>query len=323
MLYFFFGQEEFNIEIEIEKIKSKTVDKTFVAANYRVYNNPVFSELIEILQSAPLMFGKVLSVINCEKYFFDIKGKINFEDKELKILENILQTVPDALTVIFVCKIPRDEIKKIDTRRKIYKIISKYAQISEFPEFKPYQKEYAAWIQKRLKQKELFASSDTVSFLIERLGTNLRIVDNELEKIKLSIYPEKNIKNADIEKICTSTQDIFLLTDYILLGKKDLALSEYKKLCTEKHYLEIAAVLQTNFSRLLGLKVDSLSMSASEISRKTGMHEFVVKKQLEKLKNIPADKIIGIRRRLLEAEYLMKSGDMQFGDLAVELAIMG
>ena len=25
----------------------------------------------------------------------------------------------------------------------------------------------------------------------------------------------------------------------------------------------------------------------------------------------------------LEAEYLMKSGDMQFGDLAVELAIMG
>ncbi len=323
MLYFFYGQEEFNIEAEIEKIKSKTLDKTFAAANYHVYNNPSFQELTEILQTAPLMFGKVVSLVNCEKYFFDIKGKINFEDKELKILEGIIENIPDVLTVIFVCKIPRNEIKKIDSRRKIFKIITKHAQTVEFPEFKPYQKEYAAWLQKRIKQKELFASSDTVNFLIERLGTNLRIVDNELEKLKLAIYPEKNIKKEDIEKVCSATQDIFLLTDYILQGKKDLALNEYKKLCREKHYLEISAVLQTNFSRLLALKVDSLTMSPAEISRKTGMHEFVVKKQLEKVRNVPADKIIKIRKNLLEAEYRIKTGDMQFGDLPIELAILG
>ena len=323
MLYFFYGQEEFNIEAEIEKIKSKTLDKTFAAANYHVYNNPSFQESTEILQTAPLMFGKVVSLVNCEKYFFDIKGKINFEDKELKILEGIIENIPDVLTVIFVCKIPRNEIKKIDSRRKIFKIITKHAQTVEFPEFKPYQKEYAAWLQKRIKQKELFASSDTVNFLIERLGTNLRIVDNELEKLKLAIYPEKNIKKEDIEKVCSATQDIFLLTDYILQGKKDLALNEYKKLCREKHYLEISAVLQTNFSRLLALKVDSLTMSPAEISRKTGMHEFVVKKQLEKVRNVPADKIIKIRKNLLEAEYRIKTGDMQFGDLPIELAILG
>lgn len=323
MLYFFYGQEEFNIETEVEKIKSKTLDKTFAAANYHVYNNPAFQELTEILQTAPLMFGKVVSLINCEKYFFDIKGKINFEDRELKILEGILERIPDALTVIFVCKIPRNELKKIDSRRKIFKIISKYAQVSEFPEFKSYQKEYAAWLQKRIKQKDLFASSDTVNFLIERLGTNLRVVDNELEKLKLAIYPEKNVKKEDIERVCSATQDIFLLTDYILQGKRDLALLEYKKLCREKHYLEIAAVLQTNFSKLLGLKVDSLTMSPAEISRKTGMHEFLVKKQLEKVRNVPADKIIKIRKNLLEAEYRIKTGDMQFGDLPVELAILG
>ncbi len=323
MIYFFYGQEDFNIELEVEKIKSKTLDKAFACANYHVYNNPDFRELTEILQTAPLMFGKVVSLINCEKYFFDIKGKINFDDKELKVLENLVQNIPDALTVIFVCKIPRNELKKIDSRRKIFKILAKYAQVVEFPEFKSYQKEYVSWLQKRIKQKELSASTDTVNFLIERLGTNLRIVDNELEKLKLAIYPEKNIKKDDIEKVCTATQDIFLLTDYILQGKKDFALNEYKKLCREKHYLEIAAVLQTNFSRLLALKVDSLTMSPAEISRKTGMHEFVVKKQLEKVKNVPADKIIKFRKNLLEAEYRIKTGDMQFGDLPIELAILG
>lgn len=322
MLYFFYGQEEFNIELEIEKIKKATVDKTFSAANYHIYNNPGFQELSELLQTAPLMFGKVLSVVNCEKYFFDIKGKINFEDKELKVLDQIIQNIPDALTVIFVCRIPRNEIKKIDSRRKIYKIISKYAKTTEFAEFKSYQKEYVSWIQKRIKQKELSASFDVVQFLIERLGTNLRIVDMELEKLKLSIYPEKVIKKEDIEKVCTATQDIFLLTDYILQGKNDLALNEYKKLLREKHYLEIAAVLQTNFSKLLSLKVDALTMSSAEISRKTGMHEFLVKKQLEKISKVPADKLIKIRRNLLEAEYRLKTGEMPFGDLAIELAIL-
>ena len=64
-------------------------------------------------------------------------------------------------------------------------------------------------------------------------------------------------------------------------------------------------------------------MSPAEISRKTGMHEFLVKKQLEKVRNVPADKIIKIRKNLLEAEYRIKTGDMQFGDLPVELAILG
>ena len=53
------------------------------------------------------------------------------------------------------------------------------------------------------------------------------------------------------------------------------------------------------------------------------MHEFLVKKQLEKVRNIPADRLIKIRKNLLEAEYRIKTGDMQFGDLAIELAILG
>ena len=47
------------------------------------------------------------------------------------------------------------------------------------------------------------------------------------------------IKKEDIQNVCTSSEDIFLLTDYILKGQKDLALLEFKKLCVNKHYLEI------------------------------------------------------------------------------------
>ena len=323
MLYFYFGQEEFNIETELNKLKSKLVDKTFLATNYKVCDNPGAGELIEILRTPPLMFGKVLAVINCEKYFFDTgKGKVNFEDSDLNQLEEALQDVSDSLSVVFVCRIDRDCSKKIDCRRKIYKIISKYCETKEFPEFKAYQKEYAAYIQKQAKQKDLVVSSEAASFLIERLGTNLRLVDSELEKLKLLIYPEKTVKKEDIKNICSQTEDIFLLADYILYGKKDLALNEYRKLCSDKHYLEILAVLQTSFAKMLTMKIESARLSPLEIAGKLKMPEFIVKKRLSDMKNISANRLIQIRKNLLTAEARIKTGEIGFYDLPVEMALL-
>ena len=323
MLYFFFGQEDFNIESELEKLKSKTVDKAFLATNYKALNNPQPNELIEVLRTPPLMFGKTMAVINCEKYFFDTaKSKVNFDDNDLKALEETLELIPESLTAVFVCKIERDSTKKVDTRRKLYKIVSKHAQTQEFPEFKSYQKEYAAWIQKHAKSKDMVIAPDVASFLIERLGTNLRVVDNELEKLKLLIHPEKTVKKEDIKKICTETEDIFLMSDYILAGRRDLAMNEYQKLCAQKHYLEILAVLQTNFSRLISMKIDSANLSAFEISTKTRMPEFLVKKQLDKMRSLSLDELTQIKRNLLEAEYRIKTGEIGFYDLPLELAIL-
>ena len=106
------------MEAELNKLKDKLVDKAFLSTNYRVYDNPKFPELMDILRTPALMFGSILAVINCEKYFFDTKGKINFEDKELKQIEETIQTVPDTLNIVFVCKLERESTKKIDTRRK-------------------------------------------------------------------------------------------------------------------------------------------------------------------------------------------------------------
>lgn len=311
------------IEEELHKLKSKVVDKSFIATNYRTYDNPRFAELMDVLRTPSLMFGNVLAVVNCEKYFFDAKGKINFEDKELKQIEETMQMVPDSLHIVFVCSIERGSTKKIDTRRKIFKILSKYATVTEFPEWKPYSKELPAWIQKQAKQKDLIMASDVTKFLIERLGSNLRVINGELDKLKLALYPVKAVKKEDIKNICTSTEDIFVLTDYILKGEKDKALLEFRKLCVNKHYLEILAILQTNFSRLASIKVDSVDKSSFEIASKTHLPEFIVKQQLEKLRKVPMDRLIKIRRNLLEAEYRVKTGEMAFYELPVELALLG
>lgn len=76
-VWFFYGKEEYRIEQEISKLKNELLDDTFRSMNYRVYYSPSFDELLDVLQSAPLMFGNLLSVIHCENYFVKTKNKKN------------------------------------------------------------------------------------------------------------------------------------------------------------------------------------------------------------------------------------------------------
>ena len=70
-IYFFYGEEDYNIEQEVEKLK-KGLDKNFLEMSFKTYDCPKFPDLISILRSQPMMFGKMLIVINCLDYLYNI-----------------------------------------------------------------------------------------------------------------------------------------------------------------------------------------------------------------------------------------------------------
>ena len=67
-VYFYYGDEDFNIEQAINEKKNK-LDKNFLAMNYKRVDNPDFPTLINVLRTQGMMFGNMLIVINCTKYF--------------------------------------------------------------------------------------------------------------------------------------------------------------------------------------------------------------------------------------------------------------
>ena len=115
-VYFFYGDEDYNIELEIENMRSK-LNQDFISMNFQVLDNPEYSELITALRTPPMMFGNMLVVINAEKYLTSQKNY--FEDSELADIEDALKNNPDSLDIVFVDKLPRDEGKKPDSRRKL------------------------------------------------------------------------------------------------------------------------------------------------------------------------------------------------------------
>ena len=44
-VYFFYGEEDFKIEQEVEKLKG-TLDPNFLEMSFKIYDNPKFADLI-------------------------------------------------------------------------------------------------------------------------------------------------------------------------------------------------------------------------------------------------------------------------------------
>ena len=320
-LYLFHGQEEFLIEKDIEKLKNKLLDRSFISMNYKTYSNPKFTDLIDILSTQPMMFGNSLIIVECDNYF-EAKNGFNFDDKQLGQLEIALSNVPAQINIIFLYKIDRNSNKKLDTRKKLYKILAGVCEVREFKQLPTYDKTLPQIITKLAKENELELTSDCTSKIIEMLGSNLRVIDNELKKLKLYIYPNSKPSTRDIEQICTSTQDVFKLVDYFVLAKKDAAIKELDMLTQTQHPLQILALLQGTISRFVNLKLLSRNMNAFEISKKVGMHEYRVKLELEKIKSYKYDDLLQLKKNLIDCEFKMKSGQIYSEQLAVEQIIL-
>lgn len=311
-VYFFYGDEEFNIEQEINKLK-KGLDKNFLEMSLKIYDNPKFADLISILRTQPMMFGKMLIIIKSDEYFSKA-----FDDKELKQIEEALENNNENLDIVFVVELPRNEGKKLDSRKKIFKILSKYnaREFATIPTYKTAELENL--IKKQAKLKDISLDSEAISAMITQIGNNLREIDGELEKLKLFVYPQKQITKKMVQELCISNEDLFAFSDYIMTGEKDKALLEYRKLLEKKFCLEIVSALQTMLRKWIILKAKASECNSFELSKLTGQHEYVVKLSLQKLKNTNLKDLVKLKQNLTDAELKIKSGQSLYPEKEVE-----
>ncbi len=302
MIYFFYGEEDFDIENEIGKLK-KGLDKNFLEMSFKTFDNPKFPDLISILRSQPMMFGKMLIIINCLDYFSK-----TFEDKEMKQIEQALEDNNENLDIVFVAQLPRGEGKKLDSRKKFFKLLSKQnaKECAVIPTYKT--AELEGRITKIAKDKGVKLDKDAMTALISQIGNNLRQIDKELDKLKLFAYPKDVVTAPMVREICISNEDLFAFSDFLMENRKDKALLEYSRLLDTRYPLEILSTLQTMLRRWIILKSKAKSASSMELSRMTGMHEYVVKLNLQKLKNTNLKDLVRLKQSLTDAEYRIKSG---------------
>ena len=104
---FLWGDEDFLIERAVNKIKNETLKGDVNELNYRLVDNPSFSLFSELLRTNAMMFGDIVIVIKCQKYFLESKSKEKLDDKQTQELINALNNISDRVHFVLVCPTPR------------------------------------------------------------------------------------------------------------------------------------------------------------------------------------------------------------------------
>jgi len=160
------------------------------------------------------------------------------------------------------------------------------------------------------------------SLLVQTVGTSLRDISTQLEKLKLFAYPNDVVTVDMINEIVFNNFDIYSLVDEILQKDWARALNTISEILQKEHFLPSLAFIQTAIGNLLKIKIYSKKMSSYELAMKLNQNEFIIKKNLEKLGNVNLDDLIRIKINLSEAEFNLKTGIIKDPICAYELAFL-
>ena len=295
-IHFLWGDEDYLIERAVDKIKKEILGDDVNELNYKAVDNPNFSLFSELIRTNAMMFGDVVILIKCQKYFLETKSKEKLDDKQVSELILGLNNVSDRVHLILVCTTPRSEKKKPDSRKKLYKEILKLTKPQEFPSYRSYEEYKLIPVIKKMAQDiELKINQNEASLLIQTVGSSLRDISVQLEKLKLYAYPKNEVSEDMIKSVVSTNTDIFSLVDLILAKDWSASINLINEILQKEHFLPSLAFLQTAITNMLKIKLYHKSMSTFDLAIKLNQNEYVIKKNIEKLANVSLDDLVNLK----------------------------
>ena len=182
----------------------------------------------------------------------------------------------------------------------------------------------SAWIEKRVKKHGGGIDRKAAAKLAERVGSDLRRLDSEIQKLVTYVNAERPIQEEDVTRLVTASigANVFDLVD--ALGRRDgrRAMRELHRLLDlGESPLGLLAMVTRQFRLLILVKeLQEKSAPAPEVAKTLGQHPFVVEKIGGQARNFTLEQLERIYAHLLELDVAVKTGEM--GDvLALDVLV--
>lgn len=216
MIYLLYGTEDYLIEKEIKKLK-KDLNIDDLDVNTYSMNQDKLEIIIDDFQTYNL-FSPTKTVIVEDSYLFTAKKPVI--DQNSQLLEEYIMDPNPGTICIFTIKEP-----KLDERKKIVKKIKEKGKVIDLNNVNINQ-----------VVKDMFenykVSNELITLIIERVGTNLEILNQEINKIKIYKDNDLEITREDIINLTSQNveSDMFALINYIVNKDKKNAIKVYHEL---------------------------------------------------------------------------------------------
>ena len=184
------------------------------------------------------------------------------------------------------------------------------------------------WIHQRAAKGGMDIEPGAVNALAETIGTNLRVLDVELQKLSLYRWGQK-IRQRDVEELVAYVKEanIFAAVDAVLEGRPGVAIRLVHQLLesgrTPTSLITMIA-RQVRFL-LLAKEIKAGGATPAEIGRRLSLSGYPLTKTLEQERRLTTQRLAQIHRKLLEADVSFKTAGLDerlvLDTLIAELAV--
>lgn len=309
MNYLLYGTEEYLIKQEIKKIKE---DNNITDQDITEFNleESSLKEIIDEAATFSLFSNKRLLIVE-NSYIFTGANK---KKQDTTILEKYLNDPNKNNILIFTIN-----TDKLDSRKKIVNLFKDKGTIKEFTNNFNFNSVVLDMI------KPYNINSSNLKLLIDRVGKNLNILNQEINKLKTYKDDDLEITKEDIIEVTTETidTDIFHLVDNIILKNKEKALkSYYEMIKIGEEPIKIIVILANQFRLIYQVKqLSKKRISIFDMMSLLGQKKYPIEKALERSKIFSEEILLKYLYKLAELDINIKSGKID-KNIGLELFIL-
>ncbi len=304
-VYLLYGAEDYLKKLYQDKLKHAILDGSD-DMNYSFFEGKDTDSLkiIETADTLPFFSENRLICVKNSGFF-----------KAASPLADYLKTMPESSHIVFV-------ENEVDKRNRLYKEIKKIGYISEMNGMD--EKNLKLWVSSILKQSGKKITEGSALYFLNKCGSDMVLLSQELEKLICYAYGRDIITNEDIDAVCTPliTGKVFQMIDAIASGRQSQALSLYHDLLTLREKpLSILFLLARQFNILLQVKeLSGQGFSGGVIASKVSIPPFTVNKYTAQAKNFSKSRLIEALEACTSIEEQIKTGRLN-ETLGIELLI--
>lgn len=310
MVYLLYGLEKYLIDKEIKNITVKN-DIDSINVNSYDLNIETLNNIIDDSQTIS-MFSEKKAIIVHNSYIFTTKK--NSIEQDTTILEEYLENINPNTILIFVLY-----EEKLDERKKIVKSIKKYGTVKSFST----DTNINSLVKDLFKDYQI--NNSTINLLIDRVGNNLAVLSQEVDKIITYKNDDKNITDSDIILLTNKSFDIdiFALIESIIQKDKKKALNiYYEMLKYNEEPIKIIVMLANQFRIIYQSKeMYKKGYTESDIASQLGIHPYRIKLALNNSKEYSSENLLNYLKKLSDLDTGIKTGNIN-KEIGLELFII-
>ena len=273
---------------------------------------------------------KVIDLAETMPFFADrrviLLENTGFFKNKADALADYMGSLPDYLVLIFV-------EEEVDKRNRMYKAVQKQGRAVEFA--RQDEKTLMTWVLGMMKKEGKKITRQDMEDFLEKTGTDMGNISQELEKLLSYTMGRDVITRADIEAVCTTqitnrifemiravTGLIFDMVEAIANKNQKKALELYYELIALKEPpMRILFLLARQFNLLLQVKeLLAEHCDQATIAKRTGLQSFVVRNYIPMSRQYAAEELKAAVNDCVQMEEDVKTGKIS-DLLSVELLI--